>query len=136
MLDGDAVRRDKRRTATVTALKSRHRRTVCKTRLKRKKFVFSSHSYNFSQNPFRVRLFTWFHFAREQTARFRDEPVHVRIGPFPQVHFHRQYVAYKTERRQRTMQKQREQTSVVLQLFCIEQRKFYFYARRNHKMFD
>lgn len=34
MLDDDAGRRDKRRTATVAASKSRHRRIVCKTRLK------------------------------------------------------------------------------------------------------
>lgn len=34
MLDDDAERRDKKRTAIVTALKSRHRKIVYKTRLK------------------------------------------------------------------------------------------------------
>lgn len=34
MPDGDVKRRDKRRTARVIVLKSRRRRTVCKTRLK------------------------------------------------------------------------------------------------------
>jgi len=35
MLDDDEVRRGKRRTAVIIAVKSRHRRTVYKTRLKR-----------------------------------------------------------------------------------------------------
>jgi len=64
----------------------------------------------------RVTL-TRFHFAGKQPAGLRDESVHVRIGPLPQVHFNRQDVAYQTERRQWTMQEQREQTAVVLQLF-------------------
>jgi hypothetical protein len=34
MLDDDEVQRGKRRTAIIIAVKSRHQRTVCKTRLK------------------------------------------------------------------------------------------------------
>jgi len=34
MLDDDEVQRDKKHTAIIIAVKSRHRRTVCKTRLK------------------------------------------------------------------------------------------------------
>jgi len=36
MLDDDEVQRGKRRTAIIITVKSRHRRTVCKTRLKKK----------------------------------------------------------------------------------------------------
>lgn len=39
MLDDDAERRDKKRTAIIIALKSRHQKTVCKKRLKEHTFI-------------------------------------------------------------------------------------------------
>lgn len=85
MLDDDEVQRGKRRIAIIITVKSRHRRTVCKTRLKnnnkQRLCIKSTASGNLCF--LYLILFTWFHFAGKQTASFRDEPIYVRIGPLP-----------------------------------------------------